>query len=322
MSIAIFPIPVPSSGDGSPVDISSLAGSKTVTLSGTFKGSYVLLGSHNGVKFSPLLAFSAGGPEGIQRTLDGSLAAVKLRSLASSSSGVAASISGISMPGDNSFGTFAPLSPGTCGPQPSVDLGLTDYQSGLNFIANGDVQGSVVVEGSLDNVRFNPIGAFTEQPASASFLGASPLSFSPLPTNDLVRYVRLNIQGVILSSFTVTFGGSQDSSSGSGTGLTPVAVNGSTVTATDGQLLQCNYTATGAVAVQLPTGMVGVVDSGGGALSGNHPITVTAPAGYTFLWTGTSTFVIGAGASLPEFAANGCSATFVTNSTTMKVEVI
>jgi len=87
--------------------------------------------------------------------------------------------------------------------------------------------------------------------------------------------------------------------------------------------LQCNYTATGAVAVTLPaTGMVGVVDSGGGALSGNHPITVTAPAGYTFLWTGTSTFVIGAGASLPEFAANGCSATFVTNSTTMKVEVI
>ncbi len=111
------------------------------------------------------------------------------------------------------------------------------------------------------------------------------------------------------------------SSSGSGTGLSPVAVNGASHTAASGELCQCNYTSTGAVAIQLPTGTVGVVDSGGAALSGSHPITVTAPAGYTFLSGGGSTFVIGLGATLPEFAADDCSATFVTNSTTMKVEV-
>ncbi len=111
------------------------------------------------------------------------------------------------------------------------------------------------------------------------------------------------------------------SSSGSGTGLSPVAVNGASHTAASGELCQCNYTSTGAVAIQLPLGTVGVVDSGGAALSGSHPITVTAPAGYTFLSGGGSTFVIGLGATLSEFAADDCSATFVTNSTTMKVEV-
>ena len=212
MSIAIVSVPVPPSGDGSPVDISALVGSKTVTLSGTFKGSYVLLGSHDGEDFSPLLAFDAGGIEGIQQILDMALASVRLRSLASSARGVSASIAGISIPGSNSFGSFAPLSPGDSGPQASVDLGLEAYQEGLNFIANGGFQGAVIVEGSPDGTHFNPIGAFTAQPSPASLLASPSIVFSPLSTTDQIRYIRLNVQGIILSPFVVTFGGSQTSS--------------------------------------------------------------------------------------------------------------
>lgn len=319
MSIAIVSVPVPPSGDGSPVDISALVGSKTVTLSGTFKGSYVLLGSHDGVDFSPLLAFDAGGIEGIQQILDMALASVRLRSLASSARGVSASISGLSVPGNNSFGSFAPLSPGDSGPQASVDLGLVDYVEGLNFIANGGFQGSVVVEGSLDDLSFNPIGAFTAQPGAASLLGASPLAFSPLATTDLVRYVRLNVHGVILSPLTVTFGGSQATSGGGGQSSNPTIVDSSPYALLPADTsLQVTGTATIPIEIDLAAGTEGrqfvVTDSAYNCVA-NH-ITLV-PAGGDTINGVAGNFVMGAG----DFAEDGLSLTFAYNTETNNWEI-
>lgn len=216
MATSILSIPVPSFGDGPIVDVSSLVGEKTVSVTGSFRGQYVLLGSHDKVHFIPLLAFDAGGGDGIKLTTRGAVAWVRLRSLALDPSNVRASISGLAIPGSNSFGAFPVLGPGAYGPQPSIDLGLSDFQEGLNFISNGGVVGSVVVEGSLDNRSFTPIGSFSAEPISASLLAAAPLELAPVSTSDRIRYVRLDVQGVILSPFTVTIGGSQTAGGGAG----------------------------------------------------------------------------------------------------------
>ena len=214
MATFILNIPVPSAGDGVAVNVSVLVGEKTVTLSGTFEGQYVLLGSHDGIHFDPILSFKAGGIEGIQQTFSGALQWVRIRSQVTGAQGVTANISGLSLPGNNTFGIFPTLVPGDSGPQPSSDLGLVNYQGDVNFLAQGGVQGSVVVEGSLDDQDFNPIGSFSAEPASSSLLGAQSFEFSPLATGDRIRYVRLNVKGTILSPFTVTMGGSQTATGG------------------------------------------------------------------------------------------------------------
>jgi hypothetical protein len=215
MSTITQVIPVPLSGLGASVDVSSMVGSKTVILTGTFRGVYVLYGSHVGGNLAPLFQFDAGGVEGLRRTISGALARVAIKSLASDASGVTASISGDSVPGDNTFATLGTLAPGASGAQPSYDLGTSNYQSGLNFILAGGLQGKLVVEGSSDNVRWNPIGQFSADPSGPGLLGPSPSpEFAPLETEDLVRYVRLNVLGTVTSTLVVTVGGSKSGGGG------------------------------------------------------------------------------------------------------------
>ena len=209
MSTASVSIPVPSSGLGPAVDISFLVGEKTVALSGKYRGAYVLYGSHDGVRFAPLLIFNAGGVEGIKQTFSGSFAWVKLKSLATGSSGVRANVSGLSAVGDNSFASV--------GVGGVVDLGDDAYQVDLNFMGFGQVNGAVVVEGSLDGIGFNPIGEFASSSAGASLLGGgSGIEFSPISCPDRIRYVRLNVQGSVGVGFVVTIGGAQSESGGGG----------------------------------------------------------------------------------------------------------
>ena len=216
MSTKIVKIPVPTSGYGVAVDVSDLTGEKTVVLSGKFRGVYVLYGTHDSTHFVPILSFNAGGIEGIRQTFSGTLRKVKLRSLVTESIGVEVSISGLQLPGNNSFTSFSVLSPGAQGPQGIVDLGATNYQVDLNFIAQGSLRGTVLVEGSLDGKGFNPVGNFSADPTAGSLLGGQELEFSPLGTADKVRYVRLNVRGEILNSFTVTIGGAQGNTGGTG----------------------------------------------------------------------------------------------------------
>jgi len=116
---------------------------------------------------------------------------------------------------------------------------------------------------------------------------------------------------------TIPYVDGSGSSSGSGTGLTPVAVNSGTVAAATGQLLQCNYTATGAVAVTLPaTGTVALTDSGNKCCT-NH-ITITPPSGDSINFgAANAALVLGTG----EFAVNGVSITLTRNAVTSNWEV-
>jgi hypothetical protein len=214
MSTSTQVIPVPLSGLGAAVDVSSMVGPKTVILTGTFRGAYVLYGSHDGARFAPLFQFDAGGVEGLRRTLDLALAWVAIKSLAEDASGVTASISGESVPGDLTFTVLGTLQPGAGGPQPAVDLGTSDYQSGLNFIAAGGLQGKLVVEGSSDGVRWNPIGQYSVDPSGPGLLSTPTPEFAPLATEDLVRYARLNVLGTVVSTVVVTAGGSKSGGGG------------------------------------------------------------------------------------------------------------
>jgi hypothetical protein len=219
MSTITQVIPVPLSGFGVAVDVSSMVGPKTVFLTGRFRGSYVLYGSHVGGNLAPLFQFDAGGVEGIRLTLSGALATVALKSMATDASGVSASISGESVPGNNTFAVLGTLSPGDSGPQPSYDLGVSNYQEGLNFILTGGLEGKLAVEGSSDNVGWNPIGQFSVDPSGTSLLASSPgPEFVPLATDDMVRYVRLNVIGRVVGGLTVTVGGSKIVSGGSSVG--------------------------------------------------------------------------------------------------------
>ena len=214
MSTLVVSIPVPSSGFGPAVDVSSMVGEKTVVLSGRFRGAYVLYGSHQsgpGARFAPLLIFNAGGIEGVKQTFKVSLAQVKLKSLASGAAGVSANISGLSVPGDNSF-----TSVGVGG---VLDLGSDAFQVDLNFMGFGVVNGAVVVEGSLDGMSFNPLGNFSSSLASPSLLGGGAgIEFSPIVCSDRIRYVRLNVQGSATSGFVVTVGGAvSEGGGGAGT---------------------------------------------------------------------------------------------------------
>ena len=214
MSTSVKSIPVPSSGFGPAVDVSSLVGEKTVVLSGRFRGAYVLYGSHQsgpGAHFAPLLIFNAGGIEGVKQTFKVSLAQVRLKSLASGAAGVSANISGLSVSGDNSF-----TSVGVGG---VLDLGSDAFQVDLNFMGFGVVNGAVVVEGSLDGMSFNPLGNFSSSLASPSLLGGGAgIEFSPIVCSDRIRYVRLNVQGSVAGGFMVTVGGAvSEGGGGAGT---------------------------------------------------------------------------------------------------------
>jgi hypothetical protein len=214
MSTIIQVIPVPQSGLGASVDVSSMVGPKTVFLTGRFKGAYVLYGSQDGTHFAPLFQFDAGGVEGIRQTFKGALARLAIKSLAADAVGVTASVSGESVPGDNTFVVLGTLGPGASGAQPSYDLGASNFQSDVSFLLAGGLEGKLVVEGSSDNVGWNPVGQFSVDPSGPGLLGPSSPEFAPLETDDLVRYVRLNVLGRVVGGLTVTVGGSKGGGGG------------------------------------------------------------------------------------------------------------
>jgi hypothetical protein len=85
--------PGPNETDGPLVNVSTMGADKTITLPGSFDGEYVLLGSHDGVRFVPIAKFLGGdGLQTIVRTFSGTLQYV--RSRRSSPDAITMSISG------------------------------------------------------------------------------------------------------------------------------------------------------------------------------------------------------------------------------------
>jgi len=210
MSTSVVSVAVPTTGEGTVVDTSSLVGEKTVVLSGTFSGIYELLGSHNDSIFVPVLQFDSGGVEGIRLTVPGSFKSMRLRSRqAVPSSDVTCTVSGTSVTGQNSFGTLASLAAGFSGLTSAVDLSTlfppTGPEVGLCFACEGSFTGTIVVMGSLNGSNYCPIGSFTRSRVPDG--APASVEFTVLTTSEKLRYVKLNVQGVLTGAVTVTVGG-------------------------------------------------------------------------------------------------------------------
>lgn len=73
------PVPV-GNGDGAPIDVSGMIAAKTIYLSGTYSGRYVILGTHDNIRYVPILSFDGGeGPQTIRRDIEFTLKSIKVR---------------------------------------------------------------------------------------------------------------------------------------------------------------------------------------------------------------------------------------------------
>ena len=149
----------------------------------------------------------------------GAFTAFRLRTNAIPKTAVVCEVSGVLGAGENGFGTIATIAAGFSGPTPSIDTSVFIPPNGSEedtcFICKGAFQnGEIVVEGSIDNAEWNPIGGFQVARLPE---GAPTISeLSPLLVRAITRYVRLNVKAVILGPVTVTMGGRVPATGGSG----------------------------------------------------------------------------------------------------------
>jgi hypothetical protein len=209
----IVSLTVPSgNGLGAATNVATMTGNKSVEVFGTYVGRIVLLGSHDGVTYVPLAIFDSGaGIQAYKKFLSTVVQFLRVRRETSSGGSLTMVVSSETS-ALNNFISVASLNTLSTGIQPSIDLWTLVPATGLNkdfsIFAKGDLAGSVIIEGSSDNITFNPLGIFT---ANSSKTGV--LEFSPLIVPDVVRYLRVQVSGRILSSFTVTLGGEQNTAS-------------------------------------------------------------------------------------------------------------
>lgn len=114
--------------------------------------------------------------------------------------------------GANNFIALATIPAGSAtGPLPAVDLFTlvppSGIEGGFTVICDGEFEGTIAIEGSLDGVNFNPLGEFTLGKRS----GNQPLEPSPIVSPDVVRFLRPRIViGNILADVFLTLGGTQN----------------------------------------------------------------------------------------------------------------
>jgi len=91
--ILALPVPGIDNTEAAAVNVSDLIGCKTIELSGTYDGRYVVLGSHDGTHYSPVLTFDSGsGVQSARQTCNVILQFMKVRRRATNLSAIAMSI--------------------------------------------------------------------------------------------------------------------------------------------------------------------------------------------------------------------------------------
>jgi len=78
--VVSLPVPGSDQQDGEPVDVSGLVACKSIEISGTYEGTYVIMGSHDGVNFVPVTFFSSGaGAQAWKQTTRVTLRSMRVR---------------------------------------------------------------------------------------------------------------------------------------------------------------------------------------------------------------------------------------------------
>lgn len=183
-----------SNSEGDSTDVSDMFGLKTVEVSGTYSGAYIILGSHDNSLFVPVLAFDSGaGEQAFRQTTDVTCKFFKVRNRASVSSVVIAA--GALQTFSNAFISFPtiPINAGV-GPRETIDTwALTSstlgFQGNFSLFCSGNFVGTISVEASLLGNTFNSIGGFTNSTADPT----GSREFSPIIVPYSVRFARLRV---------------------------------------------------------------------------------------------------------------------------------
>lgn len=133
--------------------------------------------------------------------------------------------------GTNNFIALATITPGaSVGPLASLDLWALVPSTGIDkdftVICVGDFSGTIVVEGSIDGVSFNPVGDFTlGNPTIGGVSQENSFDLTPISVSDVVRYFRARVAPgcSIRSNVVLTIGGAQNCTcvaGGTGAGAT------------------------------------------------------------------------------------------------------
>jgi|SRR5579872_1245911 len=236
-TIVNLPAPAGNNTDGAAINVSSLQGRKTLEISGTYQGSYAIMGSHDGNLYFPLFNFNTGsGPQTIRQTVDAVVQFMRVHSSATNAGPVTVNVAARStvacaangLGGANSFFSVATLLPGASGPQASLDLFSLVAATGVDVASvacGGTFRGQIAVEASLDGLNFSPLASFSSSQApqgSGQVLGA----YDPSVVPQVVRYVRANVlPGTTITGPTsLTIGGPQNCTC-SGAGCSPVGLH-------------------------------------------------------------------------------------------------
>lgn len=92
-TVVALTVPGVDQSDGPATDVSGLVGEKSFEISGTYQGSYVIIGSHDGTRYVPLLIFNSGsGVQSFKQTVSFIVRFVKVRRRATNLSPVGISV--------------------------------------------------------------------------------------------------------------------------------------------------------------------------------------------------------------------------------------
>jgi hypothetical protein len=222
-TIANLPVPPADKTDGAAVNVSGLQGVKTFEISGSYSGTYSILGSHDGNLYFPVAFFNSGGSsQTVRKTLEVVANFLKVHREAPQSGLVTVNIAArattacasSTQGGLNNFFTLATLLPGANGPQPALDLFALVAATGMdvsNVACGGSFTGQISVEGSLDGVNFSPLGGFLSSQAQRGS-GPGQSMFDPIVVGQVIRYIRANVlpSTVISTPTSLTMGGPQN----------------------------------------------------------------------------------------------------------------
>lgn len=222
--IIVLNVPGANNAFGESSDVSALNGEKTIVLSGTYTGRIIVFGSHDGTNYTPIVTFDSGS--GVQQTKvskDLILKFIKVRRETQTIQNLNVSLVGQETCSENNFLTF-PLIPARAeGAQPSFDTWNLVPDTGISptgtILAFGKFSGTIVIEGSLDNINFSPvgineagsfIGGFTVYPSNNTLPNFSdlPVQLPPLLLVETVRYLRARVDRntFVQSPITITLG--------------------------------------------------------------------------------------------------------------------
>ena len=87
--ILVLDVPRTDRSDGLPSDVSGLIADKTIEISGTYDGQYIIVGSHDGRNYVPLLTFNSGaGVQSVRQSMNATIRFIKVRRRAQNLSSV------------------------------------------------------------------------------------------------------------------------------------------------------------------------------------------------------------------------------------------